>query len=74
MVKVYIETDDLTKEQLVELLLEKDKQIAEFENSEGKLKMVYETYKVSDTYKIHNDKQEGFIMAMEQYFLALNSN
>ncbi len=65
MAKVYQETDDMSREELVNLLLEKDKKIIELESMRKKLLEIYGENKVSDTFRILRERRDDFIESME---------
>ncbi len=69
MAKVYVETDNMSKEELVELLIDKDKKIEELEHFKLLVLRAYQKYKVSDTYRIDREKKDNYVERMEDLML-----
>ena len=69
MSKVYVETNDMSKEEVVKLLIDKDKKIEKLEYFKLLVLKVYEKNKVSDTYRIHSDKIKIYIQMMEDLMM-----
>ena len=72
MAKVYVETEDMSKEEVVELLVDKDKKIEELEHFKFLILKAYENHKVSDTYKIDSEKVKKYVEMMEDLMLIEN--
>lgn len=73
MVKVYVETEDMSKEDLVQLLIDKDKKIEELEHFKFFVLNIYQKHKVSDTYRILSDKKDDYVKKMEDFMAIENS-
>ncbi len=65
MAKVYQETDEMSRDDLVELLISKDKKILHLESLRDTLLNVYDRHKVSDTFRIEAEKRSDFVSQME---------
>ena len=72
MAKIYIDTDNMSKENLVQLHLDKDKKIEELEHFKFLVLKIYEETKVGDTCRIQSDNKEHYIEKMEDLMLIEN--
>ena len=70
MAKVYVETESMSKEEVVQLLVDKDKLIEKLEHFKFFTLKAYEHHKVSDTSKINRDKLKGYADEMEIVILT----
>ena len=73
MAKVYVDTENMTKDQIIELALDKDKVIARLETEKEALTKVYEAHRVGDTYQIHVENEKQFVTDIERVFRDIKS-
>ena len=59
----------MSKEEVVQLLIDKDKKIEKLEHFKFLVSSIYQKNKVSDTYRINSDKIKNYIEMMEDFMM-----
>lgn len=65
MAKVYVDTKDLSREELIELLLNKDDKIDKIEGFRDDVLFIFQEHKVLDTNRVDLEKGKEYIKHME---------
>lgn len=71
MVEISINTDDMSRERLVELLILKEVKLSKSDERKIEILKIYDKYKVSDTFKINTKNHKKFIEDIEMFLQKL---